>query len=61
VLGKVSDGTIPFGGELAEVVLVGREVSLSERQKIEGYLANKWGLTIFLPSDHPYRDRAPTV
>ena len=61
LLGKVSDGTIPFGGELAEVVLVGREVSLSERQKIEGYLANKWGLTIFLPSDHPYRDRAPTV
>lgn len=60
IVGKVSDDTAPFGGELAEVVLVGREVSLSERQKIEGYLANKWGLQIFLPSDHPYRNRAPT-
>lgn len=61
IVGKVSDGTAPFGGEVAEAVLVGREVTLSERQKIEGYLANKWGLQIFLPADHPYRNRAPTA
>lgn len=60
IVGKVSDGSAPFGGNLAELVLVGREVTTAERQKIEGYLANKWGLQIFLPADHPYRNRAPT-
>lgn len=61
VLGANTLASEPFEGEVAEVVLAGREVSLSERQKIEGYLANKWGLQIFLPAGHPYRDRAPTA
>jgi len=61
IVGKSALGSEPFGGDLAEVILVAREVSLSERQKIEGYLAQKWGLQIFLPADHPYRDRSPTV
>ena len=26
-----------------------------ERQKIEGYLAHKWGLTANLPSAHPFK------
>ena len=31
----------------------------SLRQKIEGYLAHKWGLELGLPSDHPYKSAAP--
>ena len=29
----------------------------SQRQKVEGYLAEKWGLS--LPSSHPYKDGIP--
>ena len=29
----------------------------SQRLKIEGYLAHKWGLTADLPSDHTYKTR----
>ena len=34
-------------------------VDLTERQKIEGYLAHKWGLAANLPADHPYKTEAP--
>ena len=34
---------------------------ISDRQRIEGYLAHKWGLTANLPSDHPYKTTAPTT
>jgi hypothetical protein len=33
--------------------------SLDTRQKLEGYLAWKWGLEANLPLDHPYKDAAP--
>jgi hypothetical protein len=48
-------------GRIAEIVLVGSAVDVSTRQKIEGYLAHKWGLTSNLPSDHPYKTNPPTV
>lgn len=31
------------------------------RQKMEGYLAWKWGLESTLPGGHPYKDAAPTL
>lgn len=31
----------------------------SDREKLEGYLAHKWGLESNLPSTHPYRYSAP--
>lgn len=33
--------------------------SAFDRQRIEGYLAHKWGLTANLPADHPFRNVAP--
>jgi hypothetical protein len=33
--------------------------STLNRQKLEGYLAHKWGLTANLPVDHPYRNIPP--
>jgi len=35
--------------------------SVNDRQRIEGYLAHKWGLAAKLPSDHPYKSAAPTL
>jgi hypothetical protein len=47
-------------GDYAEVILV-EDCTDETRQKIEGYLAHKWGLASNLPSDHPYKTAAPTV
>jgi hypothetical protein len=47
-------------GNLAEVVFVSSEVTTATRQRIEGYLAHKWGLTANLPNDHPYKTVGPT-
>jgi hypothetical protein len=41
-----------------EVVFV-EDVTQANSDKIEGYLAHKWGLTADLPSNHPYKTSAP--
>lgn len=48
-----------FKGDVAEVVVVGSALSLETRQKLEGYLAHKWGLTANLPATHPYKTARP--
>ena len=45
----------------AEIVLVPTTLSTDNRQKLEGYLAWKWGLQANLPAGHPYKDAPPTV
>lgn len=50
-----------FQGDIAEVVLIHSVPTPEDRQKLEGYLAHKWGLAALLPSDHPYKSSAPTV
>jgi hypothetical protein len=46
--------------ECGEIVVLGTAPSTDTRQRIEGYLAHKWGLTANLPSDHPYKLVGPT-
>ena len=46
-------------GDIREIIVVKSQPSLADRQKIEGYLGNKWGLTGNLSSDHPYKNNAP--
>jgi hypothetical protein len=48
-------------GDIAEIVLINAKDSTSDRQKMEGYLAWKWGLEGDLPVGHPYKSAAPTV
>ena len=43
-----------FNGKMGEVLIIS-SVSSSEREKIEGYLAHKWGLSGNLPNSHPYK------
>jgi len=45
-----------FDGKLAEMTV---QPSLADVEKIEGYLAHKWGLTSLLPALHPYKSVAP--
>ena len=43
---------------MAEIVIYESQ-SDSDRQKVEGYLAHKWGLQSKLNSVHPYKDFEP--
>jgi hypothetical protein len=46
-------------GYAAEIIVYTGSVSDTERQKVEGYLAWKWGLQSMLPSTHPYKSSGP--
>lgn len=46
-------------GYLAEVIAFNSKLSDADRQKVEGYLAHKWGLEGNLPASHPYKNSAP--
>lgn len=48
-------------GPIGEVVALTGVLSDEDRQKLEGYLAWKWGLEANLPIDHPYKTTPPTV
>ena len=43
-----------FHSYLGEILVVNKVISTEDRQKIEGYLASKWGLVDQLPDSHLY-------
>ena len=49
-----------FGWTLGELIVTNGVPATDDRQRIEGYLAHKWGSTALLPADHPYKSSAPT-
>lgn len=57
--GKQQSGTGACNAAISEVIACNRNLTTDERQKFEGYLAHKWGLTAGLPSDHPYKTTHP--
>jgi len=42
-----------YNGNVYEVIVYNSALSISQRQTVEGYLAQKWGLTSQLPPGHP--------
>ena len=46
-------------GTVSEIIINSTAISTDTRQKLEGYLAHKWGLTANLPADHPYKVNPP--
>ncbi|MGI9554876.1 MAG: hypothetical protein ACR2M6_02775 [Vampirovibrionia bacterium] len=50
-----------FDGNIAEILVFNEELTISQRQLIEGYLAHKWATWPRLPTDHPYYRLAPTT
>jgi len=50
---------LPNGSQLCEIVVAHSTMATAVRQKLEGYLAHKWGLTANLPADHPYKTAVP--
>ena len=42
-----------------ELLVLSGALALGEREKLEGYLAHKWGLAGSLPAGHSYKDAPP--
>jgi len=63
VLGIIATGVTDFTNYAAAeyVLLDGAQATVENRQKLEGYLAWKWGLAANLPAAHPYKLNPPTV
>ena len=64
----IGGGVVAAGGttpgiygqvDVSEYLFVAGLISTNDRQRVEGYLAHKWGLTANLPSDHPYKNNPP--
>lgn len=53
------DASSYWNGSAQEIIFFNRELSNAERQKVEGYIASKWGLRGLLPSGHPYKSVNP--
>ena len=48
-----------FDGEIAEVICYQGNIAQADREKVEGYLAHKYGLAGKLPSTHPFKNTVP--
>jgi hypothetical protein len=44
---------------MAEFIIISSSLNTLDRQKLQGYLAHKWGLTSNLPANHPYKVNPP--
>lgn len=54
------DDNNDFIGDLACMIESTTAVGVSDRQKLEGYVAHGAGIASSLPADHPYRSTPPT-
>ena len=45
--------------DVAEVLVYDSKLSDADREKVEGYLAHKWGMAAELPVGHPYKSAPP--
>ena len=52
-------GGIYYEGMIHEVLIFNPGLDIGRRQKIEGYLAHKWGIPMNLATGHPFRNAAP--
>jgi hypothetical protein len=54
-------GSRHFSGNVFEVIFCSSVLTNIDRQKVEGYLAHKWGLTASLPNTHLYKSLPPLL
>jgi hypothetical protein len=55
----VASPILDFTGDICEVCIFDSHPDTEDREKIEGYLAHKWGVAANLPAGHPYETSAP--
>ena len=55
-IGGRGDKGASFNGYISEIIVYNTIISDTQRQSVEGYLSNKWNLSLsILPITHPYR------
>lgn len=61
LLGKTANAgaNLYHDGQIAEIVDCNDFLTTSEKEKVEGYLAWKWGIQANLPVGHTYKSAAP--
>ena len=60
-IGRFVSSTWHYQGDVQELVFTSTVLSIADRQRLEGYLAHKWGTAALLPADHPYKVAPPRV
>jgi hypothetical protein len=58
-LGRVITAQYSHRGLISEIIITPSAISNADRERVEGYLAHRWGLTADLPSGHPYKISPP--
>jgi hypothetical protein len=58
-IGQRFSNSAGITGYFAELLIIDGNPLDETRQRLEGYLAHKWGLEDQLPNDHPYKDNPP--
>lgn len=53
-----SESSFFFDGDIAEIIYC-HNLASGDRERVEGYLAHKWGLSSKLPAWHPYKSVPP--
>ena len=59
-IGNQAPGARTFSGTIYEMILYNTDISLTQRQQVEGYLASKWGIRSTLPATHPFYRYQPS-
>ena len=54
-IGTAVSGSAIYIGYIYEIIMYNSLLGTTQRQQVEGYLAQKWGLTSSLPASHPGR------
>jgi hypothetical protein len=60
-IGSVLLNPFSWRGPIGEVVQVSGDLTVLNRQRVEGYLAHKWEMATNLPANHPFRFTPPTA
>jgi hypothetical protein len=66
IIGARNDGggvlvNQPLTGSINEIIIFSPALTTTNREKVEGYLAWKWGVQSSLPVGHSYKSAAPTA
>ena len=59
VVGAAGDAVFLLTGYIAAICIFNAQLSDTDRQLVEGYLAHMYGLEGSLPGDHPYKSNPP--
>ena len=55
----VSYATNMWNGRISEIIMYNVQLTATQQQQVEGYLAWKWNLVSYLPASHAYKNAPP--